>query len=69
MRMCCSLSGCADVCVAARTCVWLRGRVCGCADVCVAARTCVWLRGRVRDRRQGFWSGPQGTERTRATLR
>ncbi|MDE6969248.1 MAG: hypothetical protein K2P69_05685 [Eubacterium sp.] len=55
--------------MAARTCVWLRGRVCGCADVCVAARTCVWLRGRVRDRRQGFWSGPQGTERTRATLR
>ncbi len=37
MRMCCSLSGCADVCVAARTCVWLRGRVCGCADVCVTA--------------------------------
>ena len=29
----------------------------------------MWLRGRVRDRRQGAWSGPQGTERTRATLR
>jgi len=28
-----------------------------------------WLRERVRDSRQGSGSGPQGTERTGATLR
>ncbi len=29
----------------------------------------IWLRGRVHDSRKGPWSGPYGTERTRATLR